>query len=205
MNEPGSGGLDVGALRALVREVLREALADAAPATPASGNAVTWDPPSGHNSPRNGERAPARHNAVSSDLSGGHNSPRNGERAAAGPAPAQDGAGFTTRDVPRDVETVSLRTDAELGAFVTRLLHLFENPKHRADLRAGRLRFRLPPQRAAGAARPAHRIEKGAVTEAAVRAAAQAGARLVLGRRAVLTPLARDRARAAGVEIEKEH
>ncbi len=42
------------------------------------------------------------------------------------------------------------------------------------------------------------------MTEAAVRAAAQAGARLVLGRQAVLTPLARDRARAAGVEIEKE-
>jgi hypothetical protein len=105
----------------------------------------------------------------------------------------------------RDVETVSLRTDAELAAFVTRLLHLFENPRHRDDLRSGRLRFQLPPAGVAGSARPAHRIEKGAVTEAAVREAAQAGARLVLGRRAVLTPLARDRARAAGVEIEKEH
>ena len=57
---------------------------------------------------------------------------------------------------------------------------------------------------AAGSARPVHRIDKGAVTEAAVRDAARAGARLVLGRRAVITPLARDRARAAGVEIEKE-
>ena len=57
---------------------------------------------------------------------------------------------------------------------------------------------------AAGSAQPGQRIEKGAVTEAAVAAAARAGARLVLGRRAVLTPLARDRARAAGVEIEKE-
>ena len=37
-----------------------------------------------------------------------------------------------------------------------------------------------------------------------VSAAAQAGERLVLGRSAVLTPLARDRARATGVEIEKE-
>jgi hypothetical protein len=37
-----------------------------------------------------------------------------------------------------------------------------------------------------------------------VNAAAQAGERLVLGRAAVLTPLARDRARACGVEIEKE-
>jgi hypothetical protein len=125
--------------------------------------------------------------------------------AAGGPtAPAQDGPVFTPRDGVRDVETVSLRTDAELAAFVTRLLHLFENPRHRDDLRSGRLRFQLPPAGVAGSARPAHRIEKGAVTEAAVREAAQAGARLVLGRRAVLTPLARDRARAAGVEIEKE-
>ena len=36
-------------------------------------------------------------------------------------------------------------------------------------------------------------------------AAARAGERLVLGRGAVLTPLARDRARASGVQIEKEH
>ena len=111
---------------------------------------------------------------------------------------------FTPRDGVRDVQPVSLRTDAELAAFVARLLHLFENPKHRADLKAGRLRFRLAPGGAAGSARPTHRIEKGAVTEAAVRDAARAGARLVLGRQAVLTPLARDRARSAGVEIEKE-
>ena len=119
-------------------------------------------------------------------------------------APAQDGPVFTPRDGVRDVQPVSLRTDAELAAFVTRLLHLFENPRHRADLKAGRLRFRLAPAGVAGSVRPVHRVEKGAVTEAAVRAAARDGARLVLGRAAVLTPLARDRARAAGVEIEKE-
>jgi len=48
------------------------------------------------------------------------------------------------------------------------------------------------------------RIEKGAVTERAVIAAAKAGDRLVLGPRAVLTPLARDKARALGVPVEKE-
>jgi hypothetical protein len=48
------------------------------------------------------------------------------------------------------------------------------------------------------------RIERGAVTEAMINRAAQAGERLVLGRGAVLTPLARDRARASGVPIEKE-
>ena len=48
------------------------------------------------------------------------------------------------------------------------------------------------------------RIERGAVTEKMVRDAARAGERLVLGPRAVLTPLARDRARASGVEISRE-
>ena len=127
--------------------------------------------------------------------------------APASSAPAQGGPAYTVRDGVAEVETVSVRTDRELAAFVTRLLHLVENPRRRDDLRTGRLRFRLAPGGAAGApssARPTRRIDKGAVTEATVRDAARAGARLVLGRRAVLTPLARDRARAAGVEIEKE-
>ena len=65
-----------------------------------------------------------------------------------------------------------------------------------------------PPQAGpAGGGRagsPVRRIDTGAVTERVVSEAAQAGERLVLGRAAVLTPLARDRAGAAGVEIEKE-
>jgi hypothetical protein len=48
------------------------------------------------------------------------------------------------------------------------------------------------------------RVEKGAVTERMVAAAAKAGAALVLGPRAVLTPLARDKARALGVPVQKE-
>ena len=48
------------------------------------------------------------------------------------------------------------------------------------------------------------RIERGAVTEKMVRDAARAGQRLVLGPRAVLTPLARDKARALGVPVQKE-
>ena len=118
--------------------------------------------------------------------------------------PPQSGPVYTVRDGVEAVQTVSVRSDQELAAFVSRLLHMFENPKHRDDLRAGRLRFRLAASGLAGSARPVHRIEKGAVTEAAVKDAARAGARLVLGPRAVLTPLARDRARVAGVEIEKE-
>ena len=50
----------------------------------------------------------------------------------------------------------------------------------------------------------ATRIDRGAVTERTVAAAAKAGGRLVLGPRAVLTPLAREKARALGIEIERE-
>ena len=125
---------------------------------------------------------------------------------SAGPVgPAQHGLAHSVREQVDAAETVTLRTDADLDAFVRRLLHMFENPRHREALRTGRLRFRLAAGSAApGSPRPAHRVDKGAVTEAVVREAARAGARLVIGRRAVLTPLARDRARAAGVEIERE-
>jgi len=51
---------------------------------------------------------------------------------------------------------------------------------------------------------PVRRIGRGAVTEQVIRDAARAGERLVLGPGAVLTPLARDRARASGVEISRE-
>ena len=70
-------------------------------------------------------------------------------------------------------------------------------PGRSAVPRAGRHRSAGPPV-------PVRRIERGAVTERVVRDAARAGERLVLGRGAVLTPLARDRARSSGVEIEKE-
>jgi len=183
----------------MLRVIVREVLADVLPALAATSAPPATAPDGAHGyvvqkGPYLGQR---------------HHTPAGQERAGQrgaepGGAPAQEGPVYTVRDGVESVETVSLRTDQELAAFVGRLLHLFENPKHRGDLRAGRLRFRLGAAGAAGSVRPTHRIEKGAVTEAAVRDAARAGARLVLGRRAVLTPLARDRARAAGVEIEKE-
>jgi hypothetical protein len=107
------------------------------------------------------------------------------------------------------VERVDLRTDADLDAFVRSLVRRLENPRDRMAIRSGKLRFRLgatPPAggTAAASAAPVIRVERGAVTERTVRDAARDGARLVLGRRAVLTPMARDRARSLGVEIEKE-
>jgi hypothetical protein len=129
------------------------------------------------------------------------------------------------REVIRDVlpqglavtETVNLSTDEDVAVFVKRLLDL--DQAQREELRSGRKRFRLASPQArsvpagagqsngaerAGPSAPVRHIERGAVTEAVIAAAARAGERLVLGRGAVLTPLARDRARASGVQIEKE-
>ncbi len=95
------------------------------------------------------------------------------------------------------VEHVSLRDDAALDAFVRVVLA-------RADeIRAGMLRFTLGGG-ATGAPAGVVRVDRGAVTERIVKQAADAGARLVLAPRAVITPLAREKARALGVEIERE-
>jgi len=106
---------------------------------------------------------------------------------------------------------VRLATDEDLHNFVLSVVRLADNPARRRDLLAGRLRFTLAGSPGGGGqadgSQPrqgAFRIETGAVTERAVQAAAKAGERLVLGRRAVLTPLARDRALSLGVPIERE-
>jgi hypothetical protein len=96
------------------------------------------------------------------------------------------------------VEPVRLDTDAALAAFVQTVLA-------RADeIRAGTLSFTLGAGATTSAPAGVVRIDRGAVTERIVKQAADAGARLVLAPRAVITPLAREKARALGVEIERE-
>jgi hypothetical protein len=106
------------------------------------------------------------------------------------------------------VERIDLRSDADLDAFVRSLVRRLENPRDRMAILSGRLRFRLAAGASTQASQPdpapVMRIDRGAVTERHVREAAEKGARLVLSPRAVLTPMARDRARSLGVEIEKE-
>ena len=120
---------------------------------------------------------------------------------------AQPSAPATAR-----VEEVALRTDADLDVFVRRLAALCEDPDERTALRDGRHGFRLagkadaaPAGPATGGAGAVLRVERGAVTERTVAKAAAQRARLVVGRRAVLTPLARDKARTLGVDVEREH
>ena len=128
------------------------------------------------------------------------------------PEVLQAAAGAATTQV----ELVAVRTDADLDALVRRVAALCEDPTRRAAMADGRHGFRLAGGTPAvsnggrSAAAPAHattgvlRVERGAVTERTVVKAAADGARLVVGLKAVLTPLARDKARVLGVEIEKE-
>lgn len=105
----------------------------------------------------------------------------------------------------REVHAVTIQTDDDLNAFARHIVRLLDNPKARMDLLAGATRFTLtrPPARG-GAPERTHRRESGALTEREVKEAAEAGKSILLGRRAVVTPLARERARALGVTIEKE-
>ena len=104
-------------------------------------------------------------------------------------------------------ELVSLNTEGEVDAFVRRLARLCEDPIKRAELAEGVVRFRVAPivsETPPTESRKVIRIERGAVTERHVKQASEQGAVLLLNRTAVLTPLGRDRARALGVEVERE-
>ncbi|CAN5324008.1 hypothetical protein BH09ACT8_BH09ACT8_35330 [soil metagenome] len=124
------------------------------------------------------------------------------------PAPLAESTGITPTG-PLAVgqksrtDTVRIGNDRDLQDFIRKLLALFENPKNRADLRAGRLTFQLLEQARPGGA-TTHRFDNGAVTERQIADLAATGGVLVLGRKAVLTPLAREKARALGLTIEKE-
>jgi hypothetical protein len=111
-------------------------------------------------------------------------------------------------------EGVVIASDDDLNRFARALL---ARPAGERDaILAGRLRFTLGatgvgPSRGAGGGPSGGdtppgilRVDRGAVTERKVDEAARRGARLVLGRGAVLTPLAREKARAKGIEIERE-
>jgi hypothetical protein len=108
------------------------------------------------------------------------------------------------------VRRVRVADDGDLDDLVRQVLDLAADPERLADLRAGRLRFALvadeqgrPPARTESTAAPPLDVERGAVTERLVNRAAREQRALRIGSRAVVTPLARDRARALGVSIER--
>lgn len=118
-------------------------------------------------------------------------------------------------EAPR-IESVSISSDAELQAFVGRLLDLSAEPGGREGLRSGLHGFRLAngggASCAGNGAAPAggpgrngeERIDSGVLSESKVIGLARSGRRIVLGKRVVVTPLARDKARQLGVKLERE-
>lgn len=97
------------------------------------------------------------------------------------------------------VEPVRIASDADLAAFVQRLIE----PATLDAVRAGKLRFSL-----SGAAvprlqpPPPGQVFDGVITEQKIGKAASGGT-LVLAPGAVLTPLAQDKARRLGLKIER--
>ncbi len=207
---------DAAELRLLIREVLRDALAGGYLTAPPSPRPARPLSGAGNGSARQPRVLPAappseipagtiRQAGVPAD---GPSVPGPATAGAAGPASAA-GRSAARSASSAEARHVRLATDEDLHNFVLTVVRLADNPARRHDLLTGRLRFTLSGS--AGGPAPdgqprqgAFRIETGAVTERAVQAAAKAGERLVLGRRAVLTPLARDRALSLGVPIERE-
>ena len=93
-------------------------------------------------------------------------------------------------------ETVHIGSDAELQAFVNRL----SSPGVIESVRAGKLRFTL--SQTAPVSTSMGDVLEGVISEQRISSLAAKGT-LVLGSTAVLTPLARDRARKLGLKIER--
>jgi hypothetical protein len=93
-------------------------------------------------------------------------------------------------------ETVRITTDVELQSFVNRL----SKPGVIESVRSGKLRFTLGQV----VSKPTSMTDilEGVITEQKISALAAKGI-LILGPTAVLTPLARDRARKLGLKIER--
>ena len=109
---------------------------------------------------------------------------------------------------------VRISSQADLEAAVRRILADAQDPKKRADMEAGRVRFLLAsgatstrvnaPAPRATASTAGLRVDRGPLTERHVIAAARETTVIIIGERVVVTPLARERARATGVEIRRE-
>ena len=104
---------------------------------------------------------------------------------------------MANRGLPaQGTETVRISNEAELQTFVSRL----SKPGVIESIRAGKLRFTLG--QAVKTIPVSSDILEGVITEQKIANLAAKGI-LVLGPTAVLTPLARDRARKLGLKIER--
>lgn len=107
------------------------------------------------------------------------------------------------------VPSTRIGSDADLVAFARDVLRLAEDPQTRAAIQAGRHPFHLAgqaPAMSASATSPAtqsHRIDKGVVTEAVIAKLGKGVSCLLLGAGVSITPLARDKAKARNISVER--
>jgi len=105
---------------------------------------------------------------------------------------------------------VRIGSDADLAAFAKDVLRLAQDPATRAAIESGRHPFRLAglaqataPTQPAAPGGETHRIDKGVVTETVIAKLGKGVARLVLGAGVSITPLARDKAKARNISVER--
>jgi len=117
-------------------------------------------------------------------------------------ADAKKGKGSGSSAPAIAVEPVRIANDADLEALVRRIVDLMRDPATAARIEAGSLRFRLAGPAQAVAAVPTDKLLSGLVNERAIDALPE-GATLLLATTAVVTPLARDRARQRRISLER--
>lgn len=114
----------------------------------------------------------------------------------------------------RQEERVVVASDADLQAFACRVLKIGDDQKSRRDIEEGKMVFRLAGytseredgathQFAATNSAETQQIDSGVVSERQVNGLPKGTKRLRLGKQVRLTPLARDRLRQRGIEIER--
>ena len=110
--------------------------------------------------------------------------------------------------VPLREEQVAIANDADIAAFIQKILKLSEDPSERQKLKDGRITFRLAGGATGPAAAPAatgqsHRIERGLLSERQVDRLPRQTKSVLIGKQVRMTPLARDRLRQRGIVIER--
>ncbi|WP_374305500.1 hypothetical protein [Ferrovibrio sp.] len=102
--------------------------------------------------------------------------------------------------------SVRIAGDADLATFAKDVLRLADDPQVRTAILAGRHPFHLASSAAPTTAAPSgqsHRVDKGVVTEGAIAKLGKNVSRLLLGPGVSITPLARDKAKARNISVER--
>lgn len=117
-----------------------------------------------------------------------------------------------TREAAPVVEIATVQNDSDLMQLVRRVVQLLDDPSKASAIRSGDYKFKLnvgaTPFAHTGATEPVKlkstiEVKEGLITEKKMLDFVGKVSHLVLGSKVVLTPGARDRARQAGIAIER--